>query len=253
METIVNVTIKEKKGHFCENCPDCGSSIGEPHKEGCHIELCTVCGRKRHLDLETHGTFFSCAFHDKQTARWMGYFPFVEESDIRFVLECGERLDQLSILLSRTYNVLDDLRTHLSEVSSKDKNERFDAFEYIEEGIDYVLEDLLGANVSLMSMERFQSIKLKRLWEEEFRKLPWETVDRMRNEGNVNMKTHVQIRLADRPTIVLKEFVEIDDPEGEPDIEVCEIRNESGKALKREFHDPCMRFQDEFTMMGDTL
>lgn len=51
-----------------KNCPDCGVTPGQPHKTGCDIERCSVCGRQR----------ISCECkkrQDKAFARWTGFWP----------------------------------------------------------------------------------------------------------------------------------------------------------------------------------
>lgn len=55
------------------NCHDCGARPGEPHKDGCDTEVCSVCGNQR-LCCE-------CKGHDKGFARWTGIYPGKAESE----------------------------------------------------------------------------------------------------------------------------------------------------------------------------
>lgn len=56
---------------YREKCPDCGVAVGEPHKDGCDIERCSVC---RHQRLGC-----SCEGHDPAASKWTGYWPGVVE------------------------------------------------------------------------------------------------------------------------------------------------------------------------------
>lgn len=56
-----------------KKCQDCGAAPGQPHKDGCDIERCSVCG-KQHIQC-------GCEGHDKAFARWTGFWPGSIESE----------------------------------------------------------------------------------------------------------------------------------------------------------------------------
>jgi len=55
-----------------EACPDCGAIPGQPHREGCDVERCSVCGDQR--------LTCTCYGHDKAFSRWTGFWPGYLES-----------------------------------------------------------------------------------------------------------------------------------------------------------------------------
>jgi hypothetical protein len=50
-----------------QQCPDCGTGIGMPHKDECDIERCTICGGQR--------ITYDCDSHDPLRSVWIGGWP----------------------------------------------------------------------------------------------------------------------------------------------------------------------------------
>ena len=59
-----------------KNCHDCNAKPGEPHKDGCDTEVCSVCGGQR-IQCEP----WECVDHDKVFARWSGIWPGKAEAE----------------------------------------------------------------------------------------------------------------------------------------------------------------------------
>ncbi len=55
-------------GDSWDTCPDCGCGVGEPHRNDCDVERCTVCGAQR---VSCGG----CKGHDPMESAWTGEWP----------------------------------------------------------------------------------------------------------------------------------------------------------------------------------
>ncbi|MFZ2150529.1 MAG: hypothetical protein WAZ12_01885 [Candidatus Absconditicoccaceae bacterium] len=54
--------------NLLSKCPSCNTKIGQIHKPGCEIEICSACGKQR-ISCYCKGK------HDPAFARWTGIWP----------------------------------------------------------------------------------------------------------------------------------------------------------------------------------
>lgn len=50
-----------------KTCPDCGVAVGQPHKDECDVERCSICGDQR--------VSCDCEGHDPMASVWTGEWP----------------------------------------------------------------------------------------------------------------------------------------------------------------------------------
>lgn len=63
-------------------CPDCGVILGEPHRTGCDVKRCVVCGKQR--------IQCNCEGHDHDAVPWTGDWPVKDKSSLDEELNHGE-------------------------------------------------------------------------------------------------------------------------------------------------------------------
>ena len=66
-------------------CPDCGTVPGEPHKNECDIERCSMCGTQR--------VTCDCKGHVPLRSVWTGTFPLKKNVELSLRLAKDKRID----------------------------------------------------------------------------------------------------------------------------------------------------------------
>jgi hypothetical protein len=84
----------------CNNCPDCGCAVGQPHQEDCDVERCSVCGIQR---VSCGG----CEGHDPLVSVWSGQWPTEERPKLNIDCPRAIVLDNSNCSQQVYYALLD--------------------------------------------------------------------------------------------------------------------------------------------------
>jgi hypothetical protein len=235
MKGIATVTIKDKKkGHYWEKCPDCGVAIGEIHEDGCDVERCTVCGNQRLKCLMFGGHFMTCALHDKEAAKWTGYWPEVATEEAERAMKTAQVLDDMFFNLAMAYETIHHIKEELLYGSENNQNADQtlacikSTIEYsnIEPGEHCTMPEWLREEVKslLAKMDR-------RMLMECLPNMPLDEIDYLRDSGEINARTQIVVR--DDNGQKINEWTEMDSPEEPIDVDIYEVRDREGKVIER--------------------